>query len=128
MVKRVLNVGHCLPDHMAIQAAILRHFDVEVIPAEDAESALALLREQLFSLVLVNRKLDRDYSDGLEVIRKIKMDAGLSTVPVMLVTNFSDCQQKAVQAGAVPGFGKQALGTDEVIEKLRPVLSDQPGD
>lgn len=122
MVKRVLNVGHCLSDHMAIEAMIQQHFDAEVVPAADADTALAALRNQAYDLVLVNRKLDRDYSDGLEVIRSIKEALATRAPPVMLITNFTDYQQKAIQAGAVPGFGKQALGSKEVLDKLRPFL------
>jgi len=122
VVKRVLNVGHCLPDHMAIEAMIQQHFNAEVVPAADADTALEALRNQAYDLVLVNRKLDRDYSDGLEVIRRIKADSAMHAPPVMLITNFTDYQQKAIQAGAEPGFGKQALGSEEVLDKLRPFL------
>ncbi len=123
MKKRILNVGHCVPDHLAIEAAITQHFDAELVPAENATDTLAKLRAEPFDLVLVNRKLDHDYSDGIEVISQIKNEPQFRTLPVMLITNFSDYQQKAVEAGAVPGFGKQALGTREMIEKLRPHLT-----
>ena len=49
-------------------------FDCEVLQAHGADDALAALRDGTFDLVLVNRKLDMDYSDGIEVIRQIKAD------------------------------------------------------
>ena len=85
------------------------NFDAKVCQADQWDDAAAQLRSQSFDLVLVNRKLDIDYSDGLEVIRRIKQDPLLKSLPVMLVTNFAEYQQQAVQAGAVEGFGKQSL-------------------
>ena len=73
--------------------------------------------------MLVNRKLDIDYSDGLEVIERIKQDPQLRSLPVMMITNFAEHQQQAVQAGAVEGFGKQSLRAPETLQKLEPFLS-----
>lgn len=122
MTKRVLDVGQCPPDHMMIRRMLERHFDVAVAQADGPDDALAALREQPFDLVLVNRKLDQDYSDGVEVIRRIKADAELSGVPVMLVTNYAEHQDLAVAAGAERGFGKQALDRPETVERLARVL------
>jgi len=71
MTKRVLDVGNCVPDHGAIRAAITRDFDAEVRQAHGPDDTLAALHADHFDLVLVNRKLDQDYSDGLEIIKQI---------------------------------------------------------
>ena len=68
--------------------------------------SLEALRADGFDLVLVNRKLDRDYSDGIEVIRAIKADSQLAHLPAMLVTNYPEHQDAAVAIGAERGFGK----------------------
>lgn len=120
--KRVLNVGQCLADHQAITRAIQRHFDAEIVSADTADEALARLRQEAFALVLVNRVLDADGSSGLELIKQLKANTSLRLVPVMLVSNYAEAQQQAVAAGAVPGFGKTALGQPEMIEPLKPFL------
>jgi two-component system chemotaxis response regulator CheY len=74
-------------------------------------------------LVLVNRKLDQDYSDGLRVIRAITADPELRTVPVMMVSNHADHQQEAVNAGAKVGFGKLQLHDPATVERLRGFLA-----
>ena len=48
-----------------------------MLQAHHASDTLSTLQQQDIDLVLVNRKLDRDYSDGLEVIRQIKAVTGL---------------------------------------------------
>lgn len=123
MSKRVLDIGNCAPDHRAIVAMIESNFDAHVRQADQWDDAAAQLRSQSFDLVLVNRKLDIDYSDGLEVIRRIKQDPQLKSLPVMLVTNFAEYQQQAVQARAADGFGKLSLRAPDTLKKLEPFLS-----
>ncbi len=123
MKKRVLNVGHCGPDHRAIATMLEHHFAADVAAADSLAQTLEMLRAQSFDLVLVNRVFDRNGSDGLEVIRQIKAAPDLAETPLMMITNFPDHQQRAQDAGALEGFGKQALHTSETHAKLKPLLS-----
>jgi DNA-binding response OmpR family regulator len=123
MAKRVLDVGQCGFDHGSIDRLISGAFNAETVPAHDLNDALEQLRGGQFDLVLVNRKLDRDYSDGLDLLRAVKADAALAAMPIMLVSNHPEAQQAAVAVGAEPGFGKAELGAPETLEKLRRFLS-----
>lgn len=122
MPKRVLDVGQCVPDHSSIRHLVESNFDAQVVQAHNHEEALSELREGEFDLVLINRKLDRDYSDGIEILKAIKADAAIADVPVMLITNYADHQELAQAAGGEPGFGKDALSTPMVREMLAPYL------
>jgi two-component system, chemotaxis family, chemotaxis protein CheY len=122
MAKRVLDVGNCGVDHSAIRTMLEKTFDAEVVQADGADDALAALKNEPFDLVLVNRKLDMDYSDGLDVIKRIKADAKLAPVPCMLVTNYPEQQDIAVAAGAQRGFGKKELYVDQTRELLAKFL------
>ena len=122
MVKRVLDVGQCVPDHAAIRRLLETNFPVNVVQAHDLSDALQQLRAAKFDLVLINRKLDSDYSDGMEILTRIKADPELAETPVMLVTNYPEHQQAAVAAGAEPGFGKNELRSPETMARLRSVL------
>ncbi len=121
--KRVLSVGQCGADHGKIVRTLLP-FNVDIVPAATTAEALAQLREKPFALVLVNRVYDADGSSGMELVRQIKGDVALLGVPVMLVSNHDDAQKEAVQAGAVPGFGKSALYGPPVAERVRPFLAE----
>ena len=122
MTKRVLDVGNCVPDHAAIRGLIERNFDAQVVQADDLASAVAELQKQPADLVLVNRKLDLDYSDGMAIVRHLKADPQWSATPVMLITNYPEYQAEAIAAGAAPGFGKQELRSNETLERLRKFL------
>lgn len=119
MAKSVLAIGNCSYDHGNLSAAIRAHFDAEVVAASSGEEALRLLADGSFNLVLVNRVLEIDRSSGIDLIRQIKGDSGLGNPAVMLVSNFPDAQEQAVEAGAEPGFGKKALQSSETIAKLK---------
>jgi CheY-like chemotaxis protein len=123
-MKRVLDVGQCVPDHAAIRGFIQRQFGAQVEGADDLTEALAALEAGTFDLVLVNRKLDVDYSDGLEIVRQLKAHDEHAAVPVMLVSNYPEFQQQAVALGAEPGFGKAELSSPTTLEKLARFLKD----
>ncbi len=122
MTKTVIDCGNCGPDFHSIRQFLTSNFDAVVVQTHGAEDTLKALRDRDVSLVTVNRKLDRDYSDGLDVVKLIKADQEISEVPVMLVTNYEEHQQSAIQAGCVRGFGKLALADPATIDLLKPYL------
>jgi CheY-like chemotaxis protein len=121
--KRVLSVGQCWADHGSIARTLKKEFGTEVEPAEDARAALERLRQGDYSLVLINRVFDADGSSGMELIKRVKSDPELRSVPVMLVSNYDDAQAEAAAAGATVGFGKASLGRPQMIEHLRSILA-----
>ena len=124
MPKRVLDIGNCSMDFGAISGMLRKQFAAEVVQCHGPDDSLDALRHGKFDLVLVNRKLDQDYSDGMDIIHAIKADPQLASVPVMLVTNYAEYQEQAVAAGALPGFGKKQLYDDATQERLSKLLAE----
>lgn len=122
MTKRVLSVGQCVPDHGSISRFLQSTFDVAIDKVDTSVDALDRLQKQTYDLVLINRKLDIDYTDGTEILRLIKSDPQLADNPVMIITNYKEHQDNAVMLGAVYGFGKNELGASDVIARLEPYL------
>jgi CheY-like chemotaxis protein len=118
MSVKLLDVGQCVPDHAAIRRLVESNFDASVVQTDQLDDTLAALRSEPFALVLINRKLDIDYSEGMDILRAIKADSALNATPVMIVTNYAEHQQAAITAGAEPGFGKSHLGDPATLEKL----------
>ena len=106
----------------AIRSLIERSFKADVVQAHGQDDALDLLAKEQFDLVLVNRKLDQDYSDGMDVIAAIKAQPEHAAVPCMLITNFPEHQATAVAAGCEPGFGKKTLHEPATHERLKKYL------
>jgi two-component system, chemotaxis family, chemotaxis protein CheY len=122
MTKRVLSIGQCRMDHGSIAGMLERHFAAETVAADGLADGVDELRCGAFDLVLVNRRLDSDGGDGLEVIRGIKSERALAATPVMLVTNFPEFQAQAIALGAEPGFGKSSINAAQTKERLASFL------
>lgn len=121
-MKKVLDVGNCDPDHSTITAFLTKHFDVQVGRAKLPADAMTQLKSDSYDLVVINRKLDEDYTDGLEIIRQMKADQATKDVPVMLITNLPEHQETAIAAGALRGFGKLEYNNPATVERVRAVL------
>jgi len=121
-MKRVLDVGQCSMDHASLRYLVESEFEASLAQAHGERDALARLRAEPFDLVLVNRVFDRDGSDGLSLIKAIKADSQLASLPVMLVSNYPQYQEQATAAGAERGFGKSELREPQTVELLRKYL------
>jgi adenylate cyclase len=88
-----------VPDNVEILQLRLESQDYEVITAGDGEAALAIVREQLPDLVLLDIQMPK--LDGIETVKQLKADAALPFIPVILVTARSDA--KDVVAGLEAG-------------------------
>ena len=115
---RVLDVGNCDPDHSMIRSMLMQHFDVEVDRVMSVDEGLASMRECSYALVLFNRLIFSDGSQGIELLRRAKADPALSEIPIMMISNFADAQAASVEAAGEPGFGKQAIGDPATLEAI----------
>jgi len=124
---RILSVGQCAYDHRNLSRQVGARLNAEITSADTFEDALAALRSGGFNLLLVNRITDADNSRGLDLIQSVKTDPNLASLPTMLISDFPDAQAKAVALGALPGFGKSALGHPHTLKQLEAAL-DLSGD
>lgn len=127
MTKRIALVGHCGPDSSYLRLTVASAVkNANVVMAND-ETSLSRLIESGVDLLLVNRQLDYGFAtyEGIELIRRLHKQH--PTLRTMLVSNYSDAQEAAEQAGALPGFGKSELGTDRVRELIRAAVEQISG-
>lgn len=123
MPKKVVLVGHCGADSAYLRIAVSGAAkEVSVLTAHD-ESELNKYISEGVDLVLLNRQLDYGFQteEGVELIRDLRTKH--PNLKLMLVTNYDDAQQRAIQSGALPGFGKRELGSAKVKELLRNALT-----
>ena len=118
MTKTVLDIGNCDPDHSSIQKMLTSHYDVVVLRAHQLSDALEVLSQHKVDLIVINRKLDIDYSDGIEILRHLKRHATTKSIPSMIVTNYPEQQLTAVSEGAEYGFGKLQYSEPSTHERL----------
>ncbi|MDP2329217.1 MAG: response regulator [Reyranella sp.] len=95
---RILVVDD-VADNVEILRTRLESLGYEIVVAEDGEQALAVAREALPDLILLDIMMPK--IDGLEVVRRLKADATLPFIPVVLVT--AKANPKDVIAGLDAG-------------------------
>jgi CheY-like chemotaxis protein len=119
----VLDVGNCDPDHGMIRGMLTEHFDVTIDRVMFVDDALARMREKKYDLVLCNRLIFDDDSEGIELLKRAKADPALAAAPIMMISNFADAQSASIAAGGEPGFGKANVsnaGTISLLAKYLP--------
>ena len=120
-MKMVLDVGQCAVDHRSMRK-VVESLDAKVRRVHLPKEAIEILEKEPVDLVLVNRIIDRDGSEGIDLIREIRSRQTTRAVPVMLISDFSEAQKAAVDAGAVLGFGKKDLKEGKTRELLAQYL------
>ena len=108
-------------DNRDILATQLATEDYELLQAADGEAALAAARSQLPDLILLDIMMPK--LDGVEVCRRLKSDASLPFMPIILVTAKSDAQDVIVglEAGAVEYLTKP-IDQMAVVARVKSVL------
>ena len=125
MPKRVALVGHCGPDASYLRLAVSRAVkDAQVVFADDQHTLTKLIANGGVDLILFNRQLDYGFEteEGVEMIKRLREQN--PSVKAMLISNYPDAQQAAMQAGAVEGFGKREIGSPRVSELIRSALGE----
>ena len=89
----------------------------------NVDTVRRILEKEKPDLLIVNRKLDIDYTDGTELIVEMKKNPDFASVPVMLISNYPEYQQEAVRLGAVYGFGKAEKKKKETLERVSQILN-----
>ncbi len=121
--SKVLCVGFCHVDRNNLEAMITYHFSAEVNEAHTAEEAKLLLSGSPYDLVLINKLLDGDRREGMELVQSLKENGILKDMPFMVISNRKDVQATAVSSGALSGFGKDKIFYKSVQEKLARFLT-----
>src|SRR4051812_23899844 len=86
------------PDNLSLLQDILSFFDTTVVLASSGEAAIAHLKEQTFTLALLDIQMPR--ASGLDVLREIRSHANPAVQKMLVI---------AVTAIAMPGDRERLL-------------------
>ncbi len=120
--KRIALVGHCGPDSSYLRMAVSNAVKGAKITMVDDDEHLNRVVQEGVDLLLLNRVLEFGFTVdmGVDLIRRFRQNH--PALKMMLVSNYADAQKDAVDAGALPGFGKREIGTPKVTEMLKGAL------
>jgi hypothetical protein len=116
MSRIIALVGHCGVDGPRLQRELRAALaDVEVARINSTDDLERCCQDEA-DLLLINREPVGFDQTGLDLVRVVcKCHPGIK---VMLVSDYDEAQQEAVQAGALPGFGKSLMGTRKLAEAV----------
>lgn len=120
--SRLLDVGNCDPDHGMIRRMLTQNFAVEIDRVMFVNEAIEMMRQNRYDLVLVNRLIFADNSEGIELLHQSKADSGLSEAPIMMISNYKEAQDRSIASGGVAGFGKNSIFDSSTIQLLERFL------
>ena len=122
-MQKLLIVGQCDFDYQRISSVISKIFDIEIDRADSFDDAIQSALEQSYALVLINRLMDVDRSQGIAILHEFKSMPQTENIPVMIISDYQETQEAAIAAGASPGFGKAALDTPQTFRLLSNFLA-----
>jgi two-component system cell cycle response regulator DivK len=95
-----------------------------LIEAGDGETGVALARQELPDLILMDVQLPK--MSGLDATRTLKADARTAGIPVIVITSFalSGDREKAAAAGAIDYLAKP-YSPRELLAMVRKVLPER---
>lgn len=94
----------------------------DVLEAMDGEEGLKVIREEKPDLVLLDLLLP--IMDGFELLAKIKEDAVLSKIPIIVLSNLGQKEdvEKALSLGAKDYMVKAHFTPTEIAVKIKGIL------
>jgi len=107
--------------NLDLLSELCRVSDYQTIPAPNGEQALAIANDKRHDLILLDVMMPG--MDGYEVLARLKVDARLSDIPVILVTAVEEAEGKMRGLGAgAAEFVHKPFRTLELQQRMRNVL------
>jgi CheY-like chemotaxis protein len=111
------------PDLLRFAEVTLRLGGYRVLAAADGEAALALVRRARPDVVLLDLRLPG--LDGWELLERLRSDAALEHVPVVVVTASADpSERERGNAARVVDFLVKPLSADALLAAVERALSE----
>jgi len=107
---------------MDIYQTKLSQSGYDVAGAVNGLEALKIMKDNDFDLMLLD--IVMPYMDGLEILKKVKVDEKNKDLPIILLTNLSQKEEvdKGLKLGASDYLIKSHFTPSEVLEKIKGYL------
>jgi diguanylate cyclase (GGDEF)-like protein len=99
--------------------------DYEVHTAENGEEALKILRSGTCSFSLILADLLMPVMDGFEMIRILREDEALRTIPVIVMTSEADAEVRSIKMGAADFITKPYDLPDVILARCERIIELQ---
>lgn len=110
---------------LSMYATKLNLENYKVVQATTGVQALKMMSKELPDLILLDLKLPE--MDGFEVLKNIKANKDTSTIPVIVLTNYSEKEHidQCFSLGATDYLIKAHFVPSEVVGKIKNILDQK---
>jgi DNA-binding response OmpR family regulator len=116
MATRVL-IAEDEPNIVESLSFMLRRADYDVVSVVDGEAALAELRKQRPELMILDLMLPR--LNGFEVLKAVKSDPALSSMPILILTAKGQAQDRRLaEEMGVDAFMTKPFSNREIMDEV----------
>lgn len=116
MERTVCLVVEDEPTVRRLIQTILDEVDCDVVGVPDAEAAIRVMEEQRPHFILCDIRLPG--MDGVELVRRIRQDPRLSSLPVILISAYGE-----PDGHSADGFVAKPFDPDVLLEIVKPYVS-----
>ncbi len=111
------------PTNMKLVTGILEKFGYEVLQAEEADSGIAIAREELPPMILMDIQLPG--IDGLEATKILKGDGKTKHIKIIALTSLAmkGDKERAMEAGC-DGYLSKPIRYKELLETVKTLLNE----
>lgn len=126
MMQKILVVEDN-PTNMKLATAVLEHAGYQVLTAEAASTGIAIARESLPVMILMDIHLPG--MDGLEAARRLKADPMTQAIKVVALTAFAmKGDEERIRAAGCDGYIAKPIKYKEFLAQVQSMLdSVSPG-
>lgn len=114
------------PNIVEALSFILDRENFDVSSAYDGEAAVQQLRRQPPDIMILDIMLPKQ--NGFEVLKLVKSDPGLKSLPVIILTAKGQSQdRKMAEDMGADAFVTKPFSNKDVVEKIKQLLAGQAG-
>lgn len=101
----------------------LKAAGLEVFDYPNGQSGLAALKQAKYDLIILDIMLPD--INGLEILKQIKKDSNLKSIPIVLLTNLGQDSiiKEGFKLGADAYFIKLAYNPDQIVAEVKNILA-----
>jgi CheY-like chemotaxis protein len=120
-MKRKILLIDDEPFLLKVLLARLKHWGYDALGAENGPEGLAVMRENKPDLIILDKEMPG--MNGEEVVRNVRNDPALKSIPIMLISADVENIESCAKACAIPHYLTKPFEPEDFLEMIQIYVS-----